>query len=307
MVGQGWSRRTFIQRMGQSIGLAAISSLPLPNRNELQEVIILHTNDVHSRIEPFPESAGELAGKGGAARRAAYIESVRQQNEHVLLLDSGDIWQGTPYFNVFKGGLEFELMSQMKYDASTLGNHDFDLGIEGLKAQWSKAQFPFICTNYDFSETPLSGKTLPYHIISKGALKFGILGAGIELEGLVPDNLYGKTNYLDPVDPINRMASFLKKEQDCDYVILLSHLGLSHPDPSKISDRNLVPQTEDIDLVLGGHSHTFLEEVEVVQNRKGHPVPINQVGFGGAMIGHLHLTFDVSRKKKRLHCQNCWL
>ena len=304
---QIFDRRKFLKRTAQAATLAGLGTLPFPDMETAQKLVILHTNDVHSRIEPFPESAGHLAGKGGAARRSAYIKAVRERNPYVLLLDSGDIWQGTPYFNVFKGGLEFELMSQMKYDASTLGNHDFDLGMEGLLQQWPKAKFPFICTNYDFSNTPLAGKTYKYRILQKGKLRIGLLGLGIKLKGLVPEDLFGGTRYLDPLTSINHWAKHLKLEEKCDYIIVLSHLGLSYRSNGKISDIRLVPQTKYVDLVLGGHSHTFLEQPVVVPNKNGTAVAINQVGFGGAMMGHLELTFDTSRKKKRVNCQNCWL
>lgn len=301
-------RRTFIQKMSAGLGLMAFGGFPFDVLGEtVIKVTILHTNDVHSRIEPFPENSGRLTGKGGAARRAAHIKKVREFEPHVLLLDAGDIWQGTPYFNVFNGRLEFELMSQMKYDAATLGNHDFDLGLEGLLEQWDKAKFPFVCSNYDFEDTPLKGKTRPYQIFEFKEVKIGLIGLGIELNGLVPKLLYGNTRYLDPVERANYWSRFLKKEKDCDFVIALSHLGLAYENPGLISDERLVPQTKYIDLVIGGHTHTFLPKPLMVKNAGGRQVAVNQVGYGGAMIGRIDLYFDTEKKKRTTSCQNCWL
>lgn len=301
-------RRAFIQKMSAGLGLMAFGRFPFDVLGEsVIKVTILHTNDVHSRIEPFPENSGRLTGKGGAARRAAYIKKVREFEPHVLLLDAGDIWQGTPYFNVFNGRLEFELMSQMKYDAATLGNHDFDLGLEGLLEQWDKAKFPFVCSNYDFSDTPMNGKTIPYQIFEFNGVKIGLIGLGIELNGLVPKLLYGNTRYLDPVERTNYWSRYLKKEKDCDFVIVLSHLGLAYENLGQISDERLVPQTKYIDLVIGGHTHTFLPKPHMVRNAKGRQVAVNQVGYGGAMIGRIDLYFDTEKKKRTTSCQNCWL
>jgi len=302
------NRRNFIKNL--STASAAYAFFPgfssLAPYGERVKITILHTNDTHSRIDPFPADAGKLAGKGGAAARSAYINSVRSREKHTLLLDAGDIWQGTPYFNTYKGRLEFDLMSKMKYDAATLGNHDFDLGLEGLQNQWKRAHFPFICTNYDFSDTPLAGMTKKYHIVEKGGIRFGLLGLGIQLEGLVPPDLYGDVKYLDPVIAANSMAKKLKREMDCDWIIALSHLGY-HYASDKISDRRLAQQSENIDLIIGGHTHTFLEKIQTVLNKNGKKVAINQVGFGGAMIGHIDLWFDRDRKKTYPDCQNCWV
>ena len=302
------NRRNFLKHFSTGMTLAGIGGFPFSVFGEdICKVSILHTNDVHSRIEPFPENSGRLAGKGGAARRAEYIEYIRRYEQNVLLLDAGDIWQGTPYFNVFKGGLEYELMSKMNYDAATLGNHDFDLGLDGLLDQWHKANFPFICSNYDFENTPLRGMTQPYRIFSIDTIKIGVIGLGIELKGLVPDKLFGNTKYIDPVERANYWSKFLKRKKDCDFVIALSHLGLSYEDKTIISDERLVPQTKYIDLVIGGHTHSFLSEPIIIQNQNGNPVAINQVGYGGAMIGRVEVYFDRKSKKRTTSCQNCWL
>lgn len=301
-------RREFLRQFSQiSAGLAlAPGYWPILRTGETEKITILHTNDMHSRIDPFPKGAGKLAGKGGAAARSAFIERVRSEEKHVILLDSGDIWQGTPYFNAYEGRLEFELMSQMRYDAATLGNHDFDLGLDGLKKQRAYARFPFICTNYDFSDTQLAGLCQKYEIITKGRIRIGIIGLGIDLAGLVPHENFRGLQIFDPVIEANRWAKKLKREKNCDWVIALSHLGYEYAS-DKISDRKLARKSEDIDLILGGHTHTFLDGIQTIVNKKGKAVAINQVGFGGAMVGRIDLWFNKKRKKTHPVCQNCWV
>ena len=266
-------------------------------------LVILHTNDVHSRVEPFPMDGGRNAGMGGAARRATLIKEVRAANDKVLLLDSGDIFQGTPYFNVFKGEIEIKLMSEMGYDAATIGNHDFDGGIEGLHAQLPHADFPFVISNYDMSNTIMNGKTLPYKVFQKGNLKIGVYGLGIELDGLVPESLYKETRYLDPVLSAQKYEKILKEELGCDLVVCISHLGFRYRD-EKISDVALASQTSHTDIILGGHTHTFLREPVKEWNTNGEEVIINQVGFGGILIGRLDVYFNRKKKKKVSHKNN---
>lgn len=298
-------RRIFIKKLGISTALLTAGNFPLKafNDPETLKLTILHTNDVHSRIEPFPMDGSRNQGQGGAARRAALIDKIRQEEDHVLLLDSGDIFQGTPYFNYFGGELELKIMSAMKYDASTLGNHDFDAGLEGFYKQLPNADFPFIVSNYDFSDTILNGKTKPYTILKRGPLKIGIFGLGIELHGLVPKALTGATQYLDPVSKANEVAGMLKSDEKCDYVICLSHLGYKY-DTDKVSDMALAAQTRHIDLILGGHTHTFLKEPSIVSNLDGEPVYVNQAGWAGILLGRLDIYFERNRKKRCVGCQN---
>jgi 5'-nucleotidase len=256
------------------------------------KLTILHTNDMHSRIEPFPDTGGQWAGLGGMARRAALIKDIRAKEANVLLLDSGDIFQGTPYFNFFGGELEYKLMSQMAYDASTLGNHDFDNGLEGLERQLPNATFPFLIANYDFSKTPLAGRFAPYKVFEKQGIRIGVFGLGIELSGLVADKNFGQTVYLDPVATAKEMAAKLRGPEKCDLVICLSHLGYKFDSsPNKIEDRKLAAQVSGIDLILGGHTHTFMDAPEPIAGPNGHSTLINQVGWAGINLGRLDYEF----------------
>lgn len=296
------NRRDFLKYfIGGSIALSVLDVLSNTSlrKKELKKLVILYTNDQHSRIEPFPETDPKYPGQGGFAKRAAVIKQLRKEEENILLLDAGDIFQGTPYFNYYQGELEFKLMSEMGYDASTLGNHDFDLGISNIVKQMPHATFSFLNCNYNFSDTELTGKILPYKIFNKGGLKIGVFGIGIELEGLVPKHLYGNVKYNNPVDCANTSAHHLKHNMNCDYVICLSHLGYKY-DTSKISDLTLVSQTKNIDLVIGGHTHTFLNEPVNTTNSVGKQVLITQVGWAGIWLGRIDVFFSF-RGKKLLH------
>lgn len=261
----------------------------------LRKVTILHTNDQHSRIEPFPMDGSKYQGLGGFAQRAQLIKQIRTAEKNVLLLDSGDIWQGTPYFNKYLGELEFKLMSEMQYDAATLGNHDFDAGLDGLVKQLPWAHFPFLNVNYDFSDSPLDGKISQYKIFRFEEINIGVFGVGIELEGLVPADLFGKVRYNEPIPLANKIAERLKHEHKCDYVICLSHLGYKY-DNKKISDVVLAQSTKNIDLILGGHTHTFFDQPLELQNAEGKKVLINQVGWAGIYLGRIDVFFE--RKNK---------
>lgn len=299
-------RRVFLQRSFYgSLVLAADPTRLLANAAPASatRLTILHTNDWHSRIEPFPAGSGRNANQGGAIRRAALIDEVRKTEEHVLLLDSGDVFQGTPYFNFFGGELEFKLMSQMGYDAGTIGNHDFDGGIDGLATQMVHANFPLLSSNYDFKSTPLEGKTLPHLVIEKGPLKIGLFGLGIELDGLVPAALIGNTQYLDPIEKANETAKLLREQKDCDLVICLSHLGYRYRN-DKVSDVVLAANSRNIDFILGGHTHTFMRQPDSIEDLNGEPTIVNQVGFGGLRMGRLDVDFAKSKKARCVSCNN---
>lgn len=295
-------RRKFIRHVSAgAIGtvLAGISRAELwgagmsTEKMGLRKITILHTNDMHSHIDPFPDNDPKYPGLGGMARRAAMIEQIRKEEDYVLLLDAGDIFQGTPYFNYFGGELEFKLMSQMGYDLATLGNHDFDNGIEGLLQQLPHAEFPFVNANYDFNNTPLKGHISEYKTFKHKDLKTGVFGLGVELAGLVDKRLYGDTVYHDPIAAANKIAARLRNEEKCDLVICLSHLGYDYK-TDKVSDRILAAQTVNIDLIIGGHTHTFLENPEVINNQHNKPVLINQVGWAGVNLGRIDFFFESS-------------
>jgi 5'-nucleotidase len=291
------NRRHFIKQSGLgAIGLSLIPQLSFGNNKDIK-LTILHTNDMHSHIHPF--TSGRNKGLGGMAQRAALIKQIRKQEEHVLLLDAGDIFQGTPYFNVYGGELEFKLMSEMKYDAVTLGNHDFDNGLEGLKKQLPHANFPFLIANYDFSDTILKNTFKPYKVFRKGDLKIGVFGIGIELDGLVPKKLYQNTVYQDPISTANHYANLLKQKERCDLVICLSHLGFKYKG-EKISDMTFAGQTRDIDLIIGGHTHTFLKKPVKQLNLDQKEVLINQVGWAGINIGKIDYHFSQNDGLKKV-------
>ncbi|GAF02492.1 bifunctional metallophosphatase/5'-nucleotidase [Saccharicrinis fermentans] len=224
---------------------------------------------------------------------------MRAQEEHVLLLDSGDIFQGTPYFNFYKGELDIKLMGDMGYDASTIGNHEFDNGIEDLASQIRKSKFPFICSNYDVENSALKGLTLPYRIIEKGPIKIGIIGLGIELKGLVTSLNYKGVEYKDPIREGDKLAGFLKNDKKCNMVVALSHLGYEYKE-DKVDDVEVAKNTRYIDVILGGHTHTFLKNPTLVQNINEENVVINQTGWGGINLGRLDFVFDHEKQAKQL-------
>ena len=285
--------------------LLLAENLKFLDQNSDYKLTILHTNDQHSRIEPFDSSYSRNPNQGGFARRAALIQKIREEEKNVLLLDSGDTFQGTPYFNFFGGELEFKLMSMMGYDASTMGNHDFDNGLEGFKKVLPNAKFPFICSNYDFKNTILDGQTLPYKVFNKNGIKVGIFGVGIELAGLVGKKSYGETVWQSPIEIAQHYATFLRNEKKCDLVICLSHIGYDYKDdPRKISDKILASQTDGIDLILGGHTHTFLPEPQTFVNKSGKNVMVNQVGWAGLLLGKINFYFDKNKKVKNISWNN---
>ncbi len=294
------NRRDFLHTFGIGAAVTGLGAFPYEAlaAREIVKLTILHTNDVHSRLEPFPMDGSRNQGLGGVAARAKMIEDIRSQEEHVLLLDAGDIFQGTPYFNLYKGEPEIKAMTKMGYDACTMGNHDFDGGLENFATQLNHAEFPVLLCNYDFTNTAMEHKSVPYKIFKKGKLKIGVTGVGIEMKGLVPDNLFGNTVYLDPIQKVNQTAAMLKKEKDCDLVICLSHLGYQYKeDINRISDLILARETEHIDLIIGGHTHTFLTEPVLVKNKTGAYVLVNHVGWSGIQLGRFEYEFSRFKKK----------
>lgn len=293
-------RRTFVKQLGGAASLALLGGAGLTGFTDQKQrhITILHTNDTHSHIDPFGPNHNRNANKGGIARRAALIEQIRNENPNTLLLDAGDIFQGTPYFNYFGGELEFKLMSRLKYDLATIGNHDFDNGIEGFHKQLPHAKFDFVSANYDFKNTILDTIIKPYKILVRDGVKIGIFGLGIELEGLVNKKHYKETQYLDPIAIIQDITRELKEEQKCDLVICLSHLGYYYRNnPETISDLNLAKATKDIDLIIGGHTHTFLKKPTIVKNVADQNMLVNQVGCYGLYLGRIDFYFDEFNNK----------
>lgn len=299
-------RRSFLRNTAYTSIVLSSGTFPLiasPFAPEITKLTILHTNDVHSRIDPFPMDGSKNEGLGGAAKRASLIKKIRSEEKNVLLFDAGDIFQGTPYFNFFGGELEMKLMSEMGYDAATIGNHDFDLGVDGLEKQLKHANFPLLTCNYDFSDTVLNGKTQPYKIFKKDGIKIGVFGVGIELNGLVPASLYKGTIYKDPLVEAENTSKFLKEHEMCDFVICLSHLGYKYNE-NKVSDQVLASASSHIDLILGGHTHTFLNTPDRVVNKTNKPVIISQVGWAGIVLGRLDIYFERNKKDTCVTCKN---
>ncbi len=254
-----------------------------------KQLVILHTNDTHSRIEPLPDGDRNAPDKGGVERRINYIEQMRKEHEQLLLFDAGDFLQGTPYFNLFKGEAEVEAMNLMGYDAVTLGNHEFDYGLEVLEAVVKAARFPIVSSNYDFSETALAGKIRPYLIFKKGGLKIGVIGINIQPKGLISSSNYEGMQYLDPFTTANRMAYQLRTQHRCDLVVALSHLGYQ-------SDTRLAEASRHIDIIIGGHSHTFMREPDLRNNMEGQEVLIYQTAGRGVYVGRIDVTMEEVKK-----------
>jgi 5'-nucleotidase len=293
------NRRFFLKNTGAAATGVALGALPfdLPAADDFLMITILHTNDLHTHIEPFEETNPRYAGRGGLARISGLAKKIRERNPNTLLFDAGDMFQGTPYFNYYKGELMLELMTAAGYDAATIGNHEFDNGLQGLLDPLPKAGFPFINSNYDFSDTILAGKFPRWKIFRKSGIKIGVYGLGVELHGLVSQSHLGNTVYLDPVKTATEMEVFLKKEKKCDLVICLSHLGLRYRD-EKISDTLLAAETSFTDLIIGGHTHSFLEEPLTLKNKKGQPIIVNQAWWGGLMVGQVDFVFERLRNRK---------
>ena len=293
-------RRHFLKK----IKFSSIYGLTLPYfinddyfDNGLKKITILHTNDVHSHIDPFPKNDPLNPNGGGVIARANLINLIKKDNPHTLVLDAGDVFQGTPYFNFFGGELELKLMSKMGYNASTLGNHEFDNGMEKLSKVLKHANFSFLNSNYTLKNTPLENKIKSHEIFNINGIKIGVFGLGIELEGLVEKKLYKGIKYLNPIEISKDISNDLKYNHNCDLIICLSHLGFSYSkDKNIMCDLILAKQTKNIDLIIGGHTHTFLDEPVKVKNLENKDVIINQVGCFGINLGKIDFYFSENNK-----------
>lgn len=259
-----------------------------------KQLVILHTNDTHSCIMPLNPNLADtaLAGRGGFLRRMALIEDERAKTPGLLLIDSGDFSQGSPYYNFYKGEVEVELMNRMGYDVATIGNHEFDFGLENMARIFRMAKFPIVCANYDFTGTSVEGLVKPYTIIKRNGLKIGLFGLSPQPKGLVDTTKFVGVKYLDPVETARRMAALLKTKKRCDVIICVSHLGW---EDEELTDQMLVPATRDIDIVLGGHSHTYMKTLQYVKNVDGKDVPVDQNGKHGIWIGRIVLDLEKGR------------
>jgi len=300
MGGLEMNRRFFIKKIATGAAGISLGAVPLSllASDDYRTITILHTNDMHSQIEPFTGTNERYSNKGGLARIAQLVKRYKTGNPNTLLFDAGDMFQGTPYFNYFKGELMLKVMSEVGYDAGTIGNHEFDNGLKGILGPLPNAKFPLINSNYDFSETILAGKFPKYRIFKRSGIKIGVYGLGIELKGLVSERHFGETVYYEPVSVAKEMESYLKKDRNCDLVICLSHIGLRYPD-DKVSDLILARETSMTDLIIGGHTHTYLEEPIIEKNKFGAPVIVNQAWWGGLVVGKIDFVFERSRKRKQ--------
>lgn len=252
-------------------------------------LVILHVNDTHSHFEPV--RSGDRAGLGGIIERAAYVDSVRLADgaENVLLLHAGDFSQGTTYFSELGGDLEISCINALRYDVVTLGNHEFDNGVEELARRLSSLECPVVCCNYDFSPFECGKYIKPCTVIEKAGLKIGVLGALCDVRAMVSSDISDRIPDVDTYEAVQKWADYLKDEEKCDLVIALTHLGYDSADPLAITDPMLAAKTRNIDLIVGGHSHTFLEKMEYVDNLDNKPVPIVQDGCWGLFVGQLDL------------------
>lgn len=290
------NRRTFIKTAAKGIaGAALFSQIPaeLFAEGAAESVFILHTNDTHSRLEPFPAGDKNYGGRGGVEARKGLVDSIRKSHAHTLLLDAGDIFQGTPYFNLYKGKPEIEAMNQIGYEACTIGNHDFDGGISGLKSAIERANFPFLIANYDF-QNELNGKTLPHQIFKKGPATIGVFGLGIEPEGLIPSQLCAGTIYKNPIEVAKEQVKILN-DKGCNLIICLSHLGYRYED-KKVSDVVLAKEVDGIDFIIGGHTHTFLDTPVEIKNNSG-ITRVCQAGWAGLALGQIEVVFSKEKFK----------
>lgn len=256
-----------------------------------KKLTILHTNDTHSTIYPLnPNLADTMkAGRGGFLRRIALLKEERRKDPQLLYFDSGDFSQGSPYYTMFKGDVEVGLMNEMGIDASTIGNHEFDFGLENMARLFRKANFPIVCSNYDFSGTVLESLVKRYVVIRRKGVRIGVFALDPQLEGLVDKKNYQTLRYLDPVSVANEMARLLRKQKKCDLVICISHLGWDEPG---VDDQKVIARSRGIDLVLGGHSHTYFTGLKYVNNLDGKPVAVDQNGKHAIFVGKMTLKMD---------------
>ena len=290
------TRRDFLKTLAV-LGTATAFAGPEYLFDKKSVIHIFHTNDVHSHIEPFPADDKRFAGMGGYAKRETMLKQMRKKYGNILLFDAGDVFQGTPYFNYFEGKLDYELMSKLGYNAVTLGNHDFDNGTEKLCEALKYADFPVVCANLEITHPVLRKKVKPYEIFVRKGRKIGVFGLTVDFKGLVTEDNHKGVKYLSPVPVAEKMVSLLRDKLNCDAVICISHLGITAY-RSDIGDVELAEQVSGIDVIIGGHSHTFLDGGLFVTAKDGWDTLITQAGFGGVRLGHIVLDFKGKRTEK---------
>lgn len=258
---------------------------------DVKELLILHTNDTHSRIEPIPttDPNPEFAGKAGFVRRATLLKEMRKQNKDLLLFDCGDFSQGSPFYNLFKGEVEVKLMNEMGYDAGTIGNHEFDFGPDNMARIFKMANFPIVCANYGVKGTVLEDIVKPYILLERDGVKIGVFGLSPALEGLVQEKNYKGVVFESPIEAAQRVAKILKDREKCDLVICLSHLGWKG---EPYSDETLIQNTRDIDIVLGGHSHSYFDKTLFYKNLDGKEIPLQQMGKNAVYVGEMKVKME---------------
>lgn len=275
------------------IGLFLGSIIPQATAQYIRELTLLHTNDMHSRVEPIDRKAADTyAGMGGLVRRATLVNQQREVCKDLLLFDSGDISQGTPYYNLFQGEVEIKMMNLMGYDAMTIGNHEFDFGIDNMARLFRMARFPIVSANYDVRGTVLEGLVKPYVVLERNGLKIGVFGLSPKLEGLVQADKCEGICYIDPITAARQTVDKLRNNEHCDVVICLSHIGMVGFAPTDMSDERLIAHTHGIDVVLGGHSHTFMQEPKNYLNDEGKNTILFHSGKNGIYVGQLKLTIE---------------
>ncbi len=299
------NRKTFLRTLAGGMAGVAASGVfrDAAGAKKLRKITILHTNDTHGQIEPLPSFAGRYAGLGGVARRKTLIDEIRSHNPATLLLDAGDAFQGTPFFEEFGGGMCYHFMSELGYDAATIGDDDFDDGIDGWMKDARKARFPFVSSNYRITNEAMAQKVQRYLVREVGGVRIGVFGLGISLDGLAAPADYEGVIYENPVPVSRAMVKILREKKKCDFIICLSHLGFSYPD-DRISDVRLAHKVPGIDLIIGGHTRTFLDKPVLVRTSSRWRTLITQVGFGGIVLGHIDFYFDQSSSQPRYLARN---
>lgn len=255
-----------------------------------KEFVMLFTNDFHSQIEPLSMEETYNAGRGGIKRIKVLVDSVRAAEPNVLLADAGDLVQGTYYFSLLNGVVEMMVIDELGYDVRTIGNHEFDKKMIGLGDMLALSKVPVVASNYDFSRTNIADYILPSTIIETGSVKVGFIGLNVRLQNLVDPTACEGVEWQNAINVADIEAQKLRN-QGADIVIALSHLGYEKTDEDYY-DRGIALNTKYIDMIIGGHSHTFLNRPDYVTNLEGDKVPVVQTGSKGICLGYAKIRID---------------